>query len=397
MLRNIATLILVVGLSATVAAGQTYTQCSDYNTVTTSYFDPAPGTVNHSSGAHIATGGSQFSCTYTSVGLSSCATQCTGTPSVTEVDTGTLDNLLYSHNLGINYVGGQATAPNGGANETCGATTAATVTACLLTCAASISISVGATGVGASVSFPTDQIYAMSANPQVTCANEPDPTYNHCGVSCHCCTCAGGPPCESPIIVDTTGEGFRLTSAQNGVVFDIKGDGHPMRIAWPARGSGNAFLALDRNGNGKIDSGKELFGNVTAQPKCAHPNGFLALDQFDKPENGGNGDGVIDSRDAVFSKLRLWIDENHNGISEPNELHTLGELGVYSLALNYTESKQTDRYGNSFRYKAKVNPEGEPKADQVDRWTYDVWLVTMDDLNYGHVDLGAGEVIIAGP
>jgi hypothetical protein len=218
-----------------------------------------------------------------------------------------------------------------------------------------------------------------------------------CGVSCHCCTCAGGPPCESPIIVDTTGKGFRLTSAQNGVLFDIKGDGHPVQMAWTAPGSGDAFLALDRNGNGRIDSGKELFGNVTAQPKCAHPNGFLALDQFDKPENGGNGDGVIDRRDAVFSRLRLWIDENHNGISEPNELHTLEELGVYSLALRYTENKQWDRYGNAFRYKARVNPDGEPRKDQVDRWTYDVWFVTEEDLRRGHVQFGSSQIISAMP
>jgi hypothetical protein len=218
-----------------------------------------------------------------------------------------------------------------------------------------------------------------------------------CSVDCHCCTCIKGGNCASPIIVDTTGEGFRLTSAQNGVDFDIHGDGHPVRIAWPATGSGNAFLALDRNGNGTIDSGKELFGNYTAQPKCANPNGFLALDEFDKPENGGNGDGIIDRRDSIFSKLRLWIDDNYNGISEANELHTLDELGVYSLALNYTESKQTDQYGNSFRYKAKVNPEGEPSGDAVDRWTYDVWLVTEDDLNHGHVDFGEGDVIFASP
>ena len=214
-----------------------------------------------------------------------------------------------------------------------------------------------------------------------------------CGVTCHCCTCANGPPCESPIVVDTTGQGFRLTSAANGVIFDIKGDGNPVQMAWTAAGSGNAFLALDRNGNGRIDNGKELFGNVTAQPKCSHPNGFLALDQFDKPENGGNGDGVIDKRDAVFSQLRLWIDENHNGISEPKELHTLEELGVYSIALNYTESQQWDSFGNAFRYKAKVNPEGEPKRDQVDRWTYDIWFVTEDDLKHGKVNFGTSDTI----
>jgi hypothetical protein len=182
----------------------------------------------------------------------------------------------------------------------------------------------------------------------------------------------------SPIIIDTTGAGFNLTSAENGVVFDIKGDGHPLHIAWTNGTSGNAFLALDRNNNGLIDSGKELFGNYTEQPPSNDPNGFLALAVFDKPENGGNGDGIIDERDDVFSHLLLWIDENHDGVSQPNELYSLPELGVFSLELKYIESRHTDEFGNRFRYKSVINPDPNDGESKDGRFTYDVFFTVLD-------------------
>ena len=185
---------------------------------------------------------------------------------------------------------------------------------------------------------------------------------------------------DSPIIIDTTGKGFHLTSAPEGVLFDIGGTGYPIQIAWTAAGSRNAFLALDRNGNGRIDSGKELFGNFTRQPKSNHPNGYLALAEFDKPENGGNGDGIIDARDAVFSSLLLWIDENHDGISQPNELYTLPELGVYSIGLKYRDDKTFfDQNHNWFHYQAALNPDPYDGESKDGRVTYDVFFVVSDD------------------
>ncbi len=187
--------------------------------------------------------------------------------------------------------------------------------------------------------------------------------YCRCGAPIGCpreevdCVLTYDATCDvaTPILIDRDGNGIRLTALEAGVVFPLKGTGSSVKSSWTEAGSDDSWLGLDRNNNGVIDDGTELFGNYTLQPESNHKNGFLALAEFDKSENGGNSDGVISAADSVFSRLRLWRDANHNGVSEPGELSTLTSAGIEEISLDYAQTLRKDQFGNLFRYRAKVN------------------------------------------
>ena len=133
------------------------------------------------------------------------------------------------------------------------------------------------------------------------------------------------PPRVDPLVLDLDGDGIQTTNVNAGALFDQDGNGFAERTGWVAPGDG--LLVMDRNGDGIINNGRELFGSETLlKDGSKAANGFQALAELD-----ANHDGKIDASDPAFSQLRVWQDANGDGYSQAGELHTLDELGIKSM------------------------------------------------------------------
>ncbi|WP_169151108.1 calcium-binding protein [Azoarcus sp. TTM-91] len=184
----------------------------------------------------------------------------------------------------------------------------------------------------------------------------------------------------SPLILDLDGDGVETTSLTNGVFFDHDGNGFAEQSGWVGKDDG--LLVLDRNGNGSIDGGSELFGNNTTLAngnKAA--NGFAALRELDS-----NLDGVIDANDAAYASLRVWKDADGDGITDEGELLPLEEAGVARIALNYTNTATTDANGNQHLQTGSFTRADGTTATVTDVWfqsdlanTLDTHLVAISD------------------
>jgi len=179
----------------------------------------------------------------------------------------------------------------------------------------------------------------------------------------------------SPLILDTLGDGYKLTDAAGGVLFATR-PGALQQIAWTTPDGDEAFLVLDRNGNGVIDDGTELFGVATplypGGPRAG--NGFEALAALERPEYGKSvPDRIIDRFDAQYRNLRLWIDRNHDGVSQPDELLPLPEAGLLALDTRHREVSLHDANGNRFGEVAHAWWR-QGRHGIVTRPYYDVWL-----------------------
>lgn len=171
-----------------------------------------------------------------------------------------------------------------------------------------------------------------------------------------CCNCnVPTQPCccNSPIILDLAGDGVKLTSWQEGVAdFPLRPWEPTVPHAWTEPGTDDAWLTWDSNEDGLITSGIELFGDAMPQakpPQGEKENGFLALTQHDD-----NDDRVIDQSDFVYHEIRLWQDQNQDGVSQSEELHRLLDKGIAGLSVDYAGSMKADEHGNAFRWSAPV-------------------------------------------
>lgn len=160
--------------------------------------------------------------------------------------------------------------------------------------------------------------------------------------------------CAEPIVFNLENGSYHLSGLEDSVSFDIFGvgpRGGKPQIGWTERGSEIAFLAFDRNGNGVIDGGGELFGNATLLRDGTHAaNGFDALAQYDD-----NGDGQIDARDRIWQSLLLWEDRSHDGISQRQELRRIANSTITAIELAHRWTKRKDQSGNLFGYEGRFH------------------------------------------
>jgi hypothetical protein len=168
----------------------------------------------------------------------------------------------------------------------------------------------------------------------------------------------------TPIILDLNGDGVKTQSISAGVKFDLFASGQAVNTGWVTGGDG--LLVMDRNHDGSINGGAELFGEGTSLAngqKAA--NGYGALAELD-----ANADGVINSGDVNFADLMVWVDNNADGVSAGAELHSLSSLGITQLSLDAQTSTETDN-GNLIGLVSNYMT-----ADGATHEMADVWFVT---------------------
>jgi hypothetical protein len=163
--------------------------------------------------------------------------------------------------------------------------------------------------------------------------------------------------------LDLNGDGINTLSVKAGVKFDILANGSPIQTGWVAPQDG--LLVADRNQDGVINDGSELFGSSTLLNDGTKAlDGYQALAQFDS-----NSDGVVNQQDKDFNKLSVWTDRNSDGATETGELKSLAELGITQLSTQAEKVRESSA-GNLVGLKSSYQT-----ADGNQHASADVWFV----------------------
>jgi hypothetical protein len=171
-------------------------------------------------------------------------------------------------------------------------------------------------------------------------------------------------PIGSPIVLDLNGDGISTQSIASGVQFDIYGVNHLVATGWVSGGDG--LLVMDRNHDGTVNGGTELFGQGTNLASGAKAvNGYQALSELD-----ANHDGVINAGDSSFAELMVWVDSNSDGVSQSGELQSLQQLGISQLDLSAQKVTELD-HGNIIGLVS-----GYTTTDGATHAMADVWFTT---------------------
>jgi hypothetical protein len=185
----------------------------------------------------------------------------------------------------------------------------------------------------------------------------------------------------TPIILDLNGDGVKTLGISSGVKFDLFADGNVINTGWVS--SGDGLLVLDRNHDGQINDGAELFGSATTLVSGEKaPDGYAALKELDTDH-----DGFISNADAAYDDLRVWIDSNSDGVSHSGETQTLASLGIAKISVNATAGIATDN-GNLLGLTSTYET-----TDGVTHAAADVWFAS--DRGGVHASAGTLDAAIA--
>jgi hypothetical protein len=368
--------------------------CSVYDTGVTGPPAFAQDTQQHVNGLHSALLQDHALCIYgPGYTGNTCPVAVTGSGQALSVmgEYGTLTSGVGFHNAQLGFYVAQEAG--GLSPQTVTPATNGAVRSCATPNNCSFSETVGFPPFTVTYSPANSELWAFHETSALTCAQQTGavcyPPVGGCGpkyiwdyINCACVFVGG-----SPILIDTRNSGFKLSAPKAGscVPFDLLGDGQKQCWSWPEAGSGNGWLVYpyrthpgSKDTNLAVASGKDMFGSMTEQMKieflsspckehpetCNQDNGYAALQILKQPSQGGYQDYdnpdeslILSTKDKQWKKLRIWIDENRDGIAQPYELHELSEYDIHNISLNAAMTDRKDEYGNWCRYAAPLNVE----------------------------------------